>query len=92
LGLSVGFRRVWPGSDVFEAAGFAGVAEGVGLVAGPVVGHDAADGDTEAFVVGEGGVEEGDGVFLLLVGQDLAEGDAGVVVDADVEELSSDAG
>src|SRR5690606_18190384 len=34
-----------------------------------------------------GGLEEGNGALLLLVGQDLREGDARGVVDADVDEL-----
>ena len=50
-----------------------------------------ADGDAEAGVVGDRGLEEGDGAFLLLVGQDLAEGDARGVVDADVDELPAGA-
>jgi len=76
---------------VLEAPVSAGVAEGVCLIAGTDVGHDAADGDAEAVVVGEGGVEEGDRALLLLVGHDLAEGNAGVVVDADVQILPADA-
>lgn len=34
---------------------------------------------------------EGDGAFLFLVGQDLAEGDAGGIVNADVDELPAGA-
>ena len=43
----------------------AGVAEGAGFVAGAVVGHDALDGDAEACVVGDGGLEEGHGASSL---------------------------
>ncbi len=42
-------------------------------------------------VVGQRGVEEGDGTFLLFVGHDLAEGDARGVVDGDVDKLPADA-
>ena len=42
-------------------------------------------------VVGDGGLEEGDGALLPLVGQDLREGEARGVVDADVDELPADA-
>ena len=76
---------------MLEAELAAGVAEGLGAIAGAVVGHHARDGDAEAGVVGDGGLEEGDGALLLLVGQDLAEGDARGVVDADVDELPADA-
>jgi hypothetical protein len=72
---------------VLEAGGGASFAEGLGPVAGAVVGHDASDSDAEASVVGQGRRQEGDRALLLLVGQDLAEGDAGIVVDADVDEL-----
>ena len=72
---------------MFEAESLTGVFEGEGFVAGSVVGHDPLDGDAEAFVVGDGGLEEGDGADGFLVGQDLGEGDPGVVVDGDMDEL-----
>src|SRR5271156_4097694 len=90
LGLAVGFRRVGLGADVFEAEPLAQPAEGEGPVAGAVVGHDALDLDSEAIVVGESGLEEAGGASLLLVGHDLGEGDAGVVVDGDMDELPAE--
>src|SRR3546814_19949102 len=60
------------------------------FVAGAVVGHDPRHGDAQRLVVGDGGMKEGDGAFLLLVGQDLAAGDARGIVDADVNELPAD--
>ena len=65
----------------------AGVAESEGLVAGAVVRHDARGLDAEALVVGVRGVKEGDGAFLFLVRHDPGEGDAGSVVDADMNVL-----
>ena len=44
-----------------------------------------------AFVPGNGGLQEGYGPFLPLALQDLAEGQAGVVIDADVDKLPADA-
>ena len=41
-------------------------------------------------VVGDGGLEEGRGALLFLVRHDLSEGEAGVVVDADMDELPAD--
>ena len=76
------FGGVGPGSDALDLEFFAGFGEVLGSIAGTVVGHDALDGDAEAFVVGDGGLEEGGGALLSLVWQDLGEGDAGVVVDA----------
>jgi len=47
--------------------------------------------DAEACVIGDGGPEEGDGAALFLVLHDLAEGDARGIVDADVNELPTQA-
>src|ERR1043166_8319810 len=63
---------------------FACVPEGKGFVARAVVGHDALDGYAQARIVGNGGLEEGDGGSLLLILHDLAEGDAGCIIDADM--------
>ena len=70
---------------MFETEVFAGVPEGQGPVARSVIGHDPFDGDIEAPVPSEGGVQEGDGTVFFLVWQDVCEAEAGVVVDADVD-------
>ena len=85
LGLTVGFRGIGFGADVFETEVFAGVPEGQGPVARSVIGHDPFDSDIEAPVPSEGGVQEGDGTVFFLVWQDVCEAEAGVVVDADVD-------
>ena len=59
----------------------------MGFVAGAIVGHDARDGDAEAFVIGDGGPEEGDRAERRLVRLDLDEGEPGGIVDADMGEL-----
>ena len=58
LGLSVCLWRIGFGSDVLEAALFAGVTPGEGFVAGTVVDHDPLDGDAEAGVPGDCGFQE----------------------------------
>ncbi len=50
-----------------------------------------SDGEAEALVVGDGSPEEGHGTGLALALHDPAEGHARGVVDADMEELPSDA-
>jgi hypothetical protein len=56
--------------------------EGEGFVARPIVGHDACDADADAFVLGDGGFEEGDRAGRFFVGHDHGEGDArGLVAD-----------
>src|ERR1700744_2463450 len=69
----------------------ASVAEGEGLVATPIVGHDASNGDAEAFVIGHSRPEKGNSAVCRLVGLDLGEGDAGMVVNADVDEIPASA-
>src|SRR3954451_17237799 len=58
---------------------------------GAIVGHHTGDRDAEVRVVGDRGLEEGDRALLFLVRKDLREGHPGGVVDADVDELPSDA-
>ncbi len=52
---------------------------------------DAIDGDAEAAVIGDGGLQECDGAGLLLVGKDVDAGDARMVVDGDVSVFPTDA-
>ena len=66
------------------------VAEGEGLIAAAVVGHDTGHGDAEACVIGDGGFEERDCAGGFLVRQDLGEGHARSVIDADVDELPAE--
>lgn len=91
LGVAVGLRHVRLGVNVRQSEPFAGFAEGEGLLAGTVVGHHALDLDAEDLVVGEHGLEERGGAALLSVAHDPDEGQARVVVDGDVDELSSGA-
>src|SRR5271154_5565464 len=88
---SIGFRGVGSCEDVAQAEGFAGLSKGLRAIASAIVGHDAFDPYAEAGVIGQGGLEEGDGAFLFLVWQDLGIGDARGVVDGDMDELPSDA-
>src|SRR6185295_2447743 len=89
LGLAVCSRRVRLGPDVPKAEALAGSSEGEGFVAGAVVRHHAFDLDAEARVIGERGLEEDCGAALPLTAHDLGEGDAGVIVDGDMDELPS---
>lgn len=61
-------------------------------MAGAVVGQDALDGDSGRGEVGVSPLPERGGGLLLLIGQDLAVGEAGVVVDGVVQVAVADAG
>ena len=76
---------------MLEAEFLAGVTEVEGFVTTAVVGHDAGDCDAEACKVIHSGLEEGYGAFGFFVRQYLGEGDAGMIVYADVDELPTDA-
>jgi hypothetical protein len=76
---------------VLEAQIPTGISKGKGLIATAVVGHDASDGNAEAFVICHCGFEKRNSAAGLLIGQDLGEGNAGMVVNADVDELPADA-
>ena len=71
--------------------GLAGAAKGAADIGRAVVGHHPLDGDAQAGEPGDGALEEGDGTFLALVGQDLGVGKAGGIVDADMQEVPADA-
>ena len=91
LGLAVSLWGVGACEAVLEAESGDDRAHGVGAIAGAVVGVDALGGDAVPGKEGEGGVEESDGTASGLVGEELGEGEAGMVVDGDVEELPTGA-
>jgi hypothetical protein len=61
-----------------------------GAITRAVVAHDPLDGDAVAAVERDGAAQEADRGGGLFVGQDLDVGEAGGVVDADVDELPAD--
>ena len=68
-----------------EASREAACVEGTGAVTPAVVGQHAADLDAEMLVVGERGGEKRGGAGGRLVGVDLGEGHAGMVIHADMD-------
>src|SRR5262249_51737442 len=87
FGFAVGLRGVRLNPDVLDSELFASAREGFGEVAATIVSHDAFNGNAEAPEVGDGGEQERDGAFLLLVGEDLSTRYPGMVVDSDVDEF-----
>ncbi len=74
-------------TDVLDSELFASAGEGFGEVAATIVSHDAFDGNAEAPEVGDGGEQERDGAFLLLVGEDFSTRYPRMVVDSHVDEF-----
>src|SRR3954470_20039091 len=77
-------------ANVTDTVLLADVAQGAGLIAGAVIGEETADGDAELGVVAESGEQEGGSGKAFFIGQDLGKGDAGVVVDGDMDVLPAD--
>src|SRR4029078_2615267 len=71
LSLAVCLGRIRLGPDVLETEIAAGRAEGLGAIAGAIVGHHTGNRYAKVRVVGDRGLEEGDRALLLLVGEDL---------------------
>ena len=89
FGFAVGLRRVRTSAAVLEAHLLASVAELVRTITAAVVSQQSAHADAVASEKVNGILEEGDGGVGLLIGQDLSEGQAGVIVDGDVQGLPS---
>ena len=91
FGLAVGLGAVGSGEAVLDAELEAGCGEEFGAVSGAAIGEQAGNGDAVEFVVGDGLAEgvEGAGDFFVWV--EAGEGEAGVVVDGDVEALDAGA-
>ena len=90
-GLAIGLRAVGSGEAVLDAELEAGGGEELGAVGGAAVGEEARNGDAVELVIGEGLAQgvEGAGDFFVWVEGD--EGEAGMVVDGDVETLDAGA-
>ena len=76
---------------MFEAEFAQAIGEGVGAVAGSIVGKHGLEADAEPGIVGEGLAEEVEHGGTGFVWVDGREGDARVVVDSDMDVLGSDA-
>src|SRR6266567_4851586 len=85
--LAIGAGSVRTGEAVRDAELEAGGTEVSGAIAGAVVGEQAADRDAVLGVEGNGGTQEDDGGFSLLVREHAGKGEAGVIVDGDVQSL-----
>jgi hypothetical protein len=88
---AVGSGPVGSGSQVTQLEFLAGGLEPVRDITGAVVGHDGFDLDAAVLEPGDRAPEEARGGRGPFVGQDLGIGQAGSVVDRDVNELPANA-
>jgi len=87
LGLAVGLRPIGSDAHMSQGQAIAGLGEVLRDVARGVVGHHGLDSDTLAGKPGECTLEESHRGAFSLVGQDLDVGEAGGIVDTDVDIL-----
>ena len=89
FGLAVGARGVRPCALMAQFQLLTGLSEAVGAVAAAVVGQQGTDSDAVPAEEVERVLQEQQRGLGLLVGQELREGDARVIVDGDVQCLAA---
>ena len=87
LGLAVGARGVRPGGFVFDAVFGQQIAEGKAFVGRAVIAHDTFGGDAMVCEPFDRAGGEDDSTFLAFIRQQLGVGQAGGIIDGDVQEL-----
>ena len=84
---TAGAGSVDTGANMFDSEFATGAGEVMSIEARAIIGHDAAHDDAEAGEVGHGLTKELAGRGSLFIRQHGGEGDAGVVIDVDIEKL-----
>jgi hypothetical protein len=91
FGLAVGLRAIGFGEEMFEAEFEAGGGEEFGAIGGSAIGEELLDGDAVGGVEAEGLVQSVEDTGGAFVREETSEGEAGVVVDGDVETFDAGA-
>jgi hypothetical protein len=85
FGLAIGLGAVGFGEGVFEPELVAGSGKEFGAVGGAAIGEEALDFDAMGVVEAESLIESGEDAGEFFVWKETGEGEAGMVVDGDVE-------
>jgi hypothetical protein len=91
FGLAVGLGAIGFGEEMLEAELMAGGCEGLGAIGGAAIGEDLLDFDTVSGVEADGLLQSVKGAGSPFVWEQTSEGEAGVVVDGDVQGLDAGA-
>ena len=91
FGFAIGLRPVGLGEEMLEAEFLAGSSEGFGTIGGAAIGEDLLDVDAVGGVEGEGLVEGVEDALSAFVREEASEGEAGVVVDGNVQAFDASA-
>jgi hypothetical protein len=89
FGLAIGLRAIGLGETVFNAEFFTGGGKKFGAVGGAAIGEHPLDLDAVFLVEADGLVEGVENAGDLFVGQEAGEGEAGMIVDGDMEGLDA---
>ena len=85
LSLTIGPGRIGPCADMFQARVAASSGKGFrDIAAAAIIGHDTGHFHTGPLVPGNGGPEVDNSTERFFIGMDLAEGEARMVVNADM--------
>ena len=91
FGLAIGLWAIGAGETVFDAQLLAGGGEELGAVGRATVSQEACDLDAVLLVEGDRLAQRLQGTGDLFVGMEGGEGEAGMIVDGDVEALDTGA-
>ncbi len=91
FGLAVGLRAIGFGEEMLEAEFVAGGGEEFGAIGGATIGEDLLDFDAVSGVEADRLVQSVQDAGNPFVGEQTSEGEAGVVVDGDVETFDAGA-
>ncbi len=91
FGFAVGLGAIRSGEAVLEAELLAGGGEEFGAVSGAAIGQEALEGNAMVLVKSDGLAERIQSTGDLFVREETGEGEAGMVVDGDVEALDAGA-
>ena len=84
LSLAIGPGRIGPCADMFQARVTASSGKGFRDIAAAITGHDTGHFHTGPLVPGDDGPEGNNSTERFFIGMDLAEGEARMVVNADM--------
>ena len=89
LGLAAGSGSVGSGVPAPDVQPGTNLADDLGGIAGPILGHDALHGHAQALIVADGCLEKGDRTAGGLIGHHADEADPGTAVNGDMQILPS---
>jgi len=91
LGLAVGLRAIGFGEEMCEAEFMAGGSEDFGAIGGAAIGEELLDGEAVSGVEAKGQVQSVEDALGAFVREETSEGEAGVIIDGDVETFDAGA-